>query len=163
MRLRSRHSSPARACAGGRTKRGRRDHLAVSRRDNYQVEIKSDRSPVTVADRQSEEHLRRRIAANFPADGIVGEEFPQAEGTSNFRWILDPIDGTKSSSHAVPLYGTMIAVEHEGRSVVGAVLLPPLDELVYASVGQGAWVVRGHETPQPAKVSACTDLAKRYS
>src|SRR5688500_17550901 len=82
-------------------------------RDNFQVERKADDSPVTVADRSSEQHLRQRIEAAFPADGILGEEFGERPGTSGYRWILDPIDGTKSFIHGVPLYGTLIGVEHQ--------------------------------------------------
>ncbi len=127
-------------------------------RDNYQVEVKADLSPVTVADRSAEQLLRRQIEAAFPADAILGEEFGDRQGTSGFRWILDPIDGTKSFVRGVPFYGTMIGVEFEGRSVVGLVYIPPLDELVYASQGQGAFhVVRGG-SPRPARVSGRATL-----
>jgi histidinol-phosphatase len=67
------------------------------------VERKSDNSPVTIADREAEKLLRRRIAERFAQDAIVGEEFDDVEGTSGFRWILDPIDGTKSFISGVPL------------------------------------------------------------
>jgi histidinol phosphatase-like enzyme (inositol monophosphatase family) len=127
-------------------------------RGNYEVEWKADHSPVTVADRQAEEHLRARIEDRFPDDGILGEEFEEKFGTSGYRWILDPIDGTKSFVSGVPLYGTMVAVEHDRRGVVGVVDLPPLDECVYAAVGQGVWLLRGGQEPQPARVSACRQL-----
>jgi histidinol-phosphatase len=64
--------------------------------DSLAVEQKADSSPVTVADRRAEELLRERIAARFPDDAILGEEFGEQSGTSGFRWIVDPIDGTKS-------------------------------------------------------------------
>jgi histidinol-phosphatase len=126
---------------------------------NYKVERKSDNSPVTVADRQAEQLLRERIAAAFPSDGILGEELGTTEGTSGFRWILDPIDGTKSFIHGVPLYGTMVAVEHDGRAVVGLVFMPALDEGVFASAGQGAWHFRGSTAPERAHVSTKPRLA----
>jgi histidinol phosphatase-like enzyme (inositol monophosphatase family) len=126
--------------------------------DNFQVELKSDASPVTVADRQAELHLRDRIAAAFPQDGILGEEFPETPGTSGFRWILDPIDGTKSFISGVPLYGTLIGVEFEAKSVVGVIHIPGLDECVYGATGQGAWYIRHGGTPRPAKVSGKTRL-----
>src|SRR5487761_451355 len=107
--------------------------LEYFRQNNYAVELKRDRSPVTVADRRAEEHLRRRIAAEFPADGILGEELGEQPGTSGYRWILDPIDGTKSFISGVPLYGTLIGVEFEGRSVVGVIRMPALDEMVSAA------------------------------
>jgi len=125
---------------------------------NFNVELKSDASPVTVADREAETLLRERIQAAFPDDGIVGEEFDDVKGTSGYRWILDPIDGTKSFIHGVPLYGTMIGVEFNSRSVVGVVLFPGLSEYIYASVGQGAWHVRGDADPQRAEVSKTAKL-----
>jgi histidinol phosphatase-like enzyme (inositol monophosphatase family) len=124
-----------------------------------QVERKSDNSPVTVADRSAEQLLRERIAAAFPRDGILGEEFGETGGTSGFRWILDPIDGTKSFIHGVPLYGTLIGVEHEGRCPVGLVYMPALDEGVFASVGQGAWHFRGEASPTRAAVSTRAKLS----
>ena len=95
--------------------------LQYFQQDNYEVERKSDASPVTIADRSAEQLLRERIAAAFPQDGIIGEEFGTTTGTSGFRWILDPIDGTKSFIHGVPLYGTLIGVEHEGRASPGVI------------------------------------------
>ncbi len=129
-------------------------------RDNYQVETKSDASPVTIADREAEQHLRRRIQAAFPDDAIMGEEFGAKDGTSGYRWILDPIDGTKSFIRGVPLYGTMVAVEHDGRGIVGAISFPPLGEMIYAEVGSGAWHQRGDAEPQRAKVSGKRTLAE---
>jgi histidinol-phosphatase len=132
--------------------------LRFFQRPDLAVEIKSDASPVTVADRQAEELLRRCIAEKFPADAILGEEFGEQPGTSGYRWILDPIDGTKSFVHGVPLYGTLVAVEHEERSVIGVIYLPALDEGVHAAVGLGAWHVRGNAPPQPARVSNVATL-----
>jgi histidinol-phosphatase len=128
--------------------------LRYFQQDNYAVERKADQSPVTIADRSAEELLRSRIAQAFPADAIIGEEFGRAGGTSGFTWILDPIDGTKSFISGVPLYGTMIGVEHSGRSLVGFVYMPGLDEGVYASLGAGAWHFRGDQPPIPARVSS---------
>jgi histidinol-phosphatase len=137
--------------------------LRYYQQDNFQVERKSDSSPVTIADRSAEQLLRSRIAAQFPRDGILGEEFGASEGAgdsaSGFRWILDPIDGTKSFISGVPLYGTMVGVEHEGRALVGVVFMPGLDEGVYASAGQGTWKWRGDEPPLRAHVSKRTRLA----
>jgi histidinol phosphatase-like enzyme (inositol monophosphatase family) len=127
---------------------------------SYQVERKADNSPVTIADRSAEELLRARIAVAFPHDGILGEELGEVQGTSGFRWILDPIDGTKSFIHGVPLYGTMVAVEHEDRAVVGFVFMPALDEGVFAGAGQGSWQFRGQAEPTPARVSSRSKLAE---
>ncbi|HEX3999045.1 MAG TPA: histidinol-phosphatase [Pirellulales bacterium] len=127
--------------------------LGYFQRPDLAVERKADASPVTVADRQAEELLRERIGAAFPDDAIVGEEFPDRPGTSGCRWILDPIDGTKSFIHGVPLYGTLIGMESGSQSVLGIIHLPALDECVYAAVGSGAWHVRGNAPPIPARVS----------
>ena len=133
--------------------------LGYFSRSDLAVELKADDSPVTIADREAEELLRARISAMFPDDAILGEEFPERPGTSGFRWILDPIDGTKSFIHGVPLYGTLVAVEFERRSVVGVIAIPALDECVYAAVGQGAWHVRGGGPPVRARVSQASQLA----
>jgi histidinol-phosphatase len=134
--------------------------LKYFRENNYAVELKRDQSPVTIADRAAEEHLRDRIAAAFPADAILGEELPERQGESGYRWILDPIDGTKSFISGVPLYGALIGVELEGRSVVGVIHLPALDETAYAARGEGAWAIRGGRPPAPACVSRTPRLAE---
>jgi histidinol phosphatase-like enzyme (inositol monophosphatase family) len=117
------------------------------------IERKADGSPVTAADRDAEQLLRKKIADLFPDDGIVGEEFDDIDGTSGYRWILDPIDGTKSFISGVPLYGTMVGVEFAGEAVIGVVFIPALDEMVYAATGQGAWHVVKQTAPVPAKVN----------
>src|SRR5215510_13353827 len=85
------------------------------------VEFKADSSPVTAADRAAEQHLRQRIADKFPDDSILGEEFGAAVGTSGYQWVLDPIDGTKSFVHGVPLYTTLVAVLKDDQPKVGII------------------------------------------
>ena len=126
---------------------------------NLVVEQKDDRTPVTVADRGAELLLRERISERFSNDAILGEEFPEKEGNSGFRWILDPIDGTKSFIHGVPIYSTLVGVEYNGEPVIGVIRLPALGESVWAMRGGGAW----HESPrfqspQRAQVSKCQEL-----
>ncbi len=132
--------------------------LNFFQRDDLQVDLKSDRSPVTAADRQAEQLLRQRISEAFPDDGILGEEFGEQPGSSGFRWVLDPIDGTKSFVCGVPLYGTMVAVECAGRSLVGVVDIPALGECIYAGSGLGAWHVRGDSPPREARASRCVRI-----
>ena len=132
--------------------------LRYFRRDGVVVERKSDTSPVTIADREAEQLLRTAIAAEFPDDGVLGEELGEAKGTSGFRWILDPIDGTKSFICGVPLYSTLVGLEHEGRSILGVIDIPALDECVYAARGQGAWYQHGRSAPVPARVSTKSSL-----
>jgi histidinol-phosphatase len=133
--------------------------LRYFQQDNFQVELKSDSTPVTVADRQAEELLRTSIGIEFPQDAILGEEFGETPGTSGFRWILDPIDGTKSFISGVPLYGTLVGVEYQGRSQIGVIFIPGLNECVYAARGQGAWHERGVAAPVAAQVSRRAPLA----
>ena len=108
-------------------------------RAGVKVETKADQSPVSIADRSTEEFLRAEIARLFPGDTIVGEEFGETTGSTGRRWIVDPIDGTKSFIHGVPLYGVMIGLEEDGEIVAGAVYVPPLDELTVAARGKGCW------------------------
>ncbi len=93
-------------------------------------ERKADDSPVTVADRAAEQLLREAVRHAFPDDAIIGEEFGEHEGSSGYTWIFDPIDGTKSFISGVPLYGTMVGVQHEGRCPIGVVYIPGLDEML---------------------------------
>jgi len=134
--------------------------LEFFQRGNYEVERKADASPVTAADRAAETLLRDRISAAFPADGILGEEFGEASGESGFRWILDPIDGTKSFISGVPMYGTMVGVELEGECPVGVVYIPGLDEGIFAASGEGAWHFRGSAEPVKAAASKCQTLSQ---
>ncbi len=122
------------------------------------VERKGDASPVTEADRGAELLIRERLAASFPHDAILGEEFPDQPGTTGFRWILDPIDGTKSFIHGVPLFGTLIGVEYNMRCVIGVCRFPALNEVVYAARGSGAWWQIGNLEPRRARVAATTKL-----
>ena len=127
--------------------------LNYFRRRDLHVDRKSDNSPVTVADREAEQLLRTTISAEFPDDGILGEEYPERPGTSGYRWILDPIDGTKSFVSGVPLYANLVGVECGGRSVIGVINIPALRECVFAAVGKGAWYELGDAAPIPARVS----------
>ncbi len=102
-------------------------------------EYKSDRSPVTVADRGAEELLRNKIEAAYPDHGIVGEEHGEKLGRAPARWILDPIDGTQSFICGVPLYSVLVGLEWEGRMIVGVIHLPALRETVCAARGLGCW------------------------
>lgn len=103
------------------------------------AEYKADDTPVTLADREAEKLLRARILASFPDHAILGEEEGETHGDAPYKWIADPIDGTKAFVAGVPLYGTLIGVEHEGRIVAGAIYLPGLDDMVCAGEGKGAY------------------------
>jgi myo-inositol-1(or 4)-monophosphatase len=98
------------------------------------VEQKSDSTPVTEADRATEAALRKLIHARFPEHGILAEEYGPERANAEWTWVLDPIDGTKSFIHGIPLFGTLIGLLHEGRPVLGAIHQPVLDWLC---VGDG--------------------------
>jgi inositol-phosphate phosphatase/L-galactose 1-phosphate phosphatase/histidinol-phosphatase len=85
---------------------------------------KEDASPVTIADREAEAAMRRLIAERFPEHGIIGEEYGSDRADAEFVWVLDPIDGTKSFISGVPLFGTLIALLHQGRPVLGIINQP---------------------------------------
>lgn len=104
------------------------------------VERKADESPVTIADRETEAFIRRKIERRFPDHGILGEEEGSTRADAPFQWIIDPIDGTKSFIRGVPLYGVMIALEENGESRVGVIYHPPQDLLISAEVGCGTHV-----------------------
>ncbi|PKN57714.1 MAG: histidinol phosphate phosphatase [Deltaproteobacteria bacterium HGW-Deltaproteobacteria-14] len=101
------------------------------------ADTKADGSPVTVADREAEQVMRDLILARFPDHQIVGEEHGTGGGTAPVRWILDPIDGTRTFVRGVPLYGTLVGVEVEGEPSVGVIYMPALDEMVAAARGLG--------------------------
>jgi len=104
----------------------------------FQVELKADSSPVTVADREIESFIRGRITEHFPDQGILGEE----EGETvqgDWRWVIDPIDGTKSFVCGVPLFATLLSLELHGEPVVAGVALPALGETFHAVKGGGAF------------------------
>jgi histidinol phosphatase-like enzyme (inositol monophosphatase family) len=103
------------------------------------VDVKHDGSPVTIADCGAEERARAWIEKRFPDDGILGEEFGDVRPTARRRWILDPIDGTKSFIRRVPLWGTLVAVT-EGESVLaGCAYFPAVAETVAAAAGEGCF------------------------
>jgi histidinol-phosphatase len=119
------------------------------------VETKADLTPVTRADREAETIIRERISRSFPSHTIIGEEHGETAGDAAYRWIIDPIDGTKTFIQGVPFYGVLIGVEVAGQPVVGAVYLPAFDEMVAAASGLGCtWNGR------PAHVSAVDNLAE---
>lgn len=105
-----------------------------------QPDFKEDNSPVTIADRKSEELIRARIEKEYPHHAIIGEEYGKKENTSSSHlWYIDPIDGTKSFLRGVPLYSVLIGLEIEGSVEVGAAYFPALDEMIAAASGEGCW------------------------
>lgn len=114
------------------------DHTLTYFRKGTQVEFKSDDSPVTRADREAEEILRGLIMQHFPEHGILGEEFGTHQPEARVQWILDPIDGTLSFIHGIPLYTTLIGILIDGQPEIGVVYAPATGELAEAGTGLGA-------------------------
>jgi len=123
-------------------------------------DTKTDGSPVTIADRNCESDLRSRISEIYPNDSILGEEFGHHVGSSEYEWVIDPIDGTISFVHGVPLYGTMLACLQNGKPVIGVIVMPALDEAVYAAVGCGCWHRQGANAPKQASVTKNLSLSE---
>ena len=104
-----------------------------------EVERKSDDSPVTIADRSAEERIRTLVSRFFPNDGFLGEEFGDQEGSSGYRWIIDPIDGTKSFIRHNPIWATLIGLEYQGEQIGGVVYIPTFGQTFHALRGDGAY------------------------
>ena len=130
---------------------------------------KDDGSPVTLADTEAERTLRAAIAEAFPDDAIVGEELGETEGrgggkgagTDSFRWVLDPIDGTVSFVHGVPLYGVLVGIFQGDSPVAGVIHMPALAETVYAALDGGAWWIPGAgQDARPARLSTVDRLGE---
>jgi histidinol-phosphatase len=119
------------------------------------VDIKSDDSPVTIADRTAERLLRDLIGARYPEHAILGEEYGGMAAEAEFRWVVDPIDGTKSFIRGVPLYGVLVAFEIARVPRVGVAHFPALNETFAAAAGLGCWW-----NGRRARVSNVTTLAR---
>jgi histidinol-phosphatase len=117
------------------------------------VQFKGDGSELTAADTASEELIRATISERFPDHSIFGEEGADVRGTSEYRWIIDPIDGTRSFAAGVPLYGILLALEERGVPILGCCHFPALSDTIVAATGAGCW--RGGKR---AKVSDCDTM-----
>src|SRR5579871_5704007 len=106
---------------------------------SFTVEWKADQSPVTVADREAEQSLRQALHGAFPNDGFLGEEFGDTPGSSGFRWIIDPIDGTRSFVRGIPLWGTLVGLEYKDEQIAGIAVAPALGQTYRALRGDGAY------------------------
>lgn len=125
-----------------------------------EVERKGDDTPVTIADREAERVIREVLGRYCPSHAILGEEHGLSEGDADYTWIVDPIDGTKSFIHGVPLYGTVVGCVVKGEPRVGAVYLPPLGDMFLAAEGLGAtWNGRACRVSEVSTVEEATVLA----
>jgi len=108
-------------------------------RTTLEVNAKADGSPVTIADREAESAVREWITTRFPADGIEGEELGILRPEAERRWVIDPIDGTKTFIRGVPLWGSLVAVVEGAQVLAGAAFFPAIGETISAAPGEGTW------------------------
>ncbi len=111
--------------------------------NDLNTEVKGDQTPVTVADKQAEQIIRAAISEHFPEHGIYGEEFGRSNHgaeDSEFLWLIDPIDGTKSFVRQYPFFSTQIALMYQGELVMGVSNAPAFSEMAWATLGGGAFL-----------------------
>ena len=116
---------------------------------NLAITIKADKSPVTVADVETEKTIREIVSARYPEHGFYGEETEASGLDSEYVWIVDPIDGTKAFVREYPMFSTQIALMHRGRLIVGVSSAPAYGELAWGEIGVGAWL-----NDRPIRVSS---------
>ena len=121
-------------------------------RSGHQVELKSDLSPVTIADRNAEMAMRAAIMQHFPDHGILGEEYGEYQAGARYQWVLDPIDGTKAFVAGSYLFGTLIALVKDGRPIIGAINQPILNDYLVGN-GSQTWL-----NGNPVSVRQCTRI-----
>ena len=123
-------------------------------RGDFEVELKADQTPVTVADRKAEEIIRGILLGEFPDHGFYGEEGGKEQEDADFLWLVDPIDGTKSFVGGYGMFSTQIALMHQGRLVLGVSSAPAAGEIAWAVSGKGALL-----DDSPVSVSGKTSLS----
>jgi histidinol phosphatase-like enzyme (inositol monophosphatase family) len=121
------------------------------------IDDKTDQSPVTIADREAETAMRALLAQHVPAHGVWGEEHGAVRLDAEYLWVLDPIDGTKAFITGLPIFGTLIALLHHGKPVLGVIDQPILDERWLGVEGE-----RSTFNGKPIRVRACPALDQAY-
>jgi histidinol phosphatase-like enzyme (inositol monophosphatase family) len=121
------------------------------------VDDKTDASPVTIADREAEAAMRALLTEHVPQHGVFGEEHGAVRTDADYVWVLDPIDGTKAFITGLPIFGTLIALLHRGKPVLGVIDQPILGERWLGVAGE-----RSTFNGRPIQVRACPDLAHAY-
>ena len=129
-------------------------------RSDFTVESKDDDSPVTIADRKAEEIMREMIMKEFPAHGIIGEEFGVHNESAEYQWVLDPIDGTKSFVSGTFLFGTLIGLMKDGQPIVGSIHHPLTSHLL---IGTGDEARLNDELVRVRETAHLRDAVMVYS
>ncbi len=126
-------------------------------RTQIKIHDKSDASPVTIADREAETAMRELLTKHVPQHGVFGEEHGAVRTDADYVWVLDPIDGTKAFITGLPVFGTLIALLHKGRPVMGIIDQPIQKERWFGTDGE-----RSTFNGQPIATRACSGLANAY-
>jgi len=128
-----------------------RDIILQHYKTGCEVDIKKDNSPVTIADRETEAYIRDKIIKKFPDHGIIGEESGTYKIEAEYKWIIDPIDGTRSFISNAPLFGTLISLTRENKALLGCIFLPVTNEVL---IGNNAETrLNGKIVQMPEKVA----------
>jgi myo-inositol-1(or 4)-monophosphatase len=122
---------------------------------HIKIEYKGEADLVTIADRASEKLIRERIRSLWPAHDILGEEEGLIDTGSDYRWYVDPLDGTTNFAHGFPVFCVSLALEHQGRRIAGVVYDPTRQEMFTAEQGSGAYL-----NQEPIRVSPTAQLAE---
>ena len=122
---------------------------------NIKIEYKGEADLVTAADRKSEALIRERIRSLWPGHDVLGEEEGLRDTGSEYRWYVDPLDGTTNFAHGFPVFCVSMALEHKGRMIAGVCYDPTRDELFSAELGKGAYL-----NDQPIHVSKVPKLSE---
>ena len=109
-----------------------------------EVEIKRDNTPVTRADKEAETLIREYIGKYYPSHSVIGEEHGRTAGDADYRWIIDPIDGTVNFANGIPICCVSVGLEYQGNMLMGAVFNPNMNEFYLAEKGKGA-TLNGHK------------------
>ena len=129
-------------------------------RSDFAVETKADDSPVTIADKQAEEIMREMIMKEYPAHGIIGEEFGNHNESAAYQWVLDPIDGTKSFVSGTFLFGTLIGLMKDGQPIVGTINHPVTSHML---IGDGKEARLNDEIARVRKTARLRDAVLMYT
>src|SRR5258708_29124312 len=124
-------------------------------RQHVKIEYEGDVDLVTVADRKSEALILERIRAQFPTHDVMGEEGTRIESGSDYKWYVDPLDGTTNFAHGFPVFCVSLGVQYRGRGAAGVVYDPARDEMFTAEAGNGATL-----NGKPIRVSTTSRLSE---
>jgi histidinol-phosphatase len=136
------------------------DLIASSRYQSLDLLVtnKPDNTPVTDADRATENAIRKILSTKRPNDGLLGEEFGQSKDLGSRYWVIDPIDGTQNFMRGVPTWATLIALMEDGEVVVGVASAPALTRRWHAAQGMGSYVTFNGGTPRKISVSQVSEI-----